>query len=195
MDAIWAPVIAGLGAAALTGGVALAVDHRQAQRGERGALSEKRRAAYHRLLVVSALLTHTAQTLRIAAEFRSGLREGVNVAAGWWKPLDPLDFGRRLAGELEPLYEACFDVWLHGSAEAVEASNGIVDRAAGLVGFSGTRTPTHRGSVRRALLGEKWSEADVEAFDSKVRDLALSRKRFAEIARHELGMPAVDVFA
>jgi hypothetical protein len=195
VDEIWAPVIAGLGAALLTGRVAIVLDRRQAKRGERGGLSEKRRAAYHRLLVVTALLTHTAQTFRLASEFRSGMREGVNVAAGWWKPVDPLELGRDVAAELEPLYEAWFDVWLHGSANAVQASNRVVDLAAELVGFTGTRTPRPHGPVRRALLGDSWSEAEIEAFDSKVRDLALSRKQFAEIARQELGMPPVEFFA
>ncbi len=37
--------------------------------------------------------------------------------------VDPLEFGRDLAGEPEPLYEAWFDVWLHGSAEAVTVTS------------------------------------------------------------------------
>ena len=91
MDPIWAPVIAAVGASALTGLVAFGIDWRGARRERHEGRRIERRDAYAKLLSITALISHTAGALHMTMELRSGLQEGVDIGTGKRQPLDPLD--------------------------------------------------------------------------------------------------------
>jgi hypothetical protein len=82
MSNIWAPVVAALGASLLTGGFGFGVVWWQAQQAKKSALSERRSRAYSMLLVQSASVMRMARGIHVTMEYRSGLREGLNVLSG-----------------------------------------------------------------------------------------------------------------
>src|SRR5438067_13583792 len=118
MSDLWVPVIAALGASALTGIVAFGLEWWRSYRADKSARAERRSRAYSMLLTRSTVIAHLASDLHLAMEFKSGLREGFNVTMGIQKALNPLELADRLRAELQPLYEAWSEVWVVGSKEA-----------------------------------------------------------------------------
>jgi hypothetical protein len=191
---LWVPVIAALGSALLTGLVAFGLEWWRSHKAGQASKSERRVKAYSLLLLRSAVISHFAYGVHIAMEFRSGLREGINVATGRQKPLDPLELIELQRTELNPLYEAQSEIWTWGSKEAIAAANDLVARCANVVGAA-----TQRGEAGTALLrfftGEKWTPEQMEKWTSEVKALAETRRRFGVIARREAGVEVADLFA
>jgi len=193
MSDIWAPVIAAIGASFLTGIVAFGLDWRQARRSSRDALAARRQAAYGSMLAVSGLLGHTAGTLRITMEIRSGLKEGLDVVTRLRTPLEPVGVMELLRRDLEPLYRAWSELWVVGTREAVQVSNAILDRGIRVVGTATVPGET-TNRLKRVVVGERWSQVEVDAFLREIQRLAVVRKRLAEVARRELGVGSVELF-
>lgn len=191
---IWAPVAAAIGASLLTGLVALVLDWRGARRRAHEDLRGRRQAAYGRMLAASGLLAHTAGGLHQMIELRSGVKEGVALAARLRRPVEPIDFIDLLRRDLEPLYEAWSQVWAAGSPPAVEASNLVMERA-GEVLSAATTPGTARNRLLRYLAGERWSDEERAVLDADIRELAIARRRLAELARRELGIEATELFS
>jgi hypothetical protein len=103
---IWAPVIAALGASFLTGGFTWGVSWWQERRRDRAATLQEKAAAYHELTSRSLSFTARATALRNAMQFRSGLKEGVDVTFRFRRPADPLELHDWLARDFEPINNA-----------------------------------------------------------------------------------------
>lgn len=194
MDPIWAPVIAALGSSALTALVAFGIDWRGARRQRDEQRRLERRDAYAKLLAITLTISQTAFALRTTIELRLGITEGIDVALRMRQPLDLLDlYYDRLRRDLVPLNEAWASVWTFGTTKAVKSANRLVDRAADVMGTATARGEARAGLVR-LFLGEKWTPEQHERWKTAVRELALARKKFAEIARDELGSEVAELF-
>jgi hypothetical protein len=134
MSAIWAPVIAALGASLLTGFFTFGLEWWREWKAAKSALAERRSRAYSKLLVESTSILQLVSNMHIAMEARSGLREGINVMTGKLKPLDPLEFARWLGAESQPLFEAWSEVWAVGTKEAIAEANDLVAKCADVMG-------------------------------------------------------------
>ena len=108
----------GVVAGAVTGGffaltTGLGVTAMQPRAGRRG--QRDWRTVYSQLLAATGVTLLTAHALRAAVEFRSGLKEGVDVAMHHRKPLDPLELDAHLRRDTEPIYQAWSGVWVAGA--------------------------------------------------------------------------------
>jgi hypothetical protein len=194
MSDLWVPVIAALGASALTGMVAFGLEWWRSKKADKSARAERRARAYSMLLAHSGVIIHIASGFHIAMEARSGLREGLNVTLGIQKPLDPLELTDRLHAVLQPLYEAWSEVWVVGSKEAIPEANDLIARCGAVMGAA-----TQRGeagpSLLRVIAGEKWTQKQFDQWQEELRGLAEARRRLGIIARRETGVEVADLFA
>ena len=126
-------------------------------------------------------------------EYRSGLREGLNVLSGKYKALDPLELARWQITEMQPLWEAWSEVWAVGSEEAIAEANDLINKCGEAIG-AGAQRGQGRPMWLQALAGEKWTPEQLDQWQAEERTLAVPRKRFGEIARKELGVEAVNLF-
>jgi hypothetical protein len=80
-----------------------------------------------------------------------------------------------------------------GSKEAIAAANDVVDQCGVVMGVA-----TERGkampSVLRDIIGEKWTQEQLDQWEKELRILALARKRLGEVARRETGMKIAELF-
>jgi hypothetical protein len=190
---IWAPVIAALGSASLTGAVAFGLEWGRSRRASKAALAERRARAYSSLISVAGVIAHTAAGLHAAMAVRSGIGESVDVLMGKRRLLEPLELINFLRADTEPLYRAWADVWTIGSPLAIGPANDVVDKCASVMGAATTRGV---GATRlvRTLVGEKWTRAQLDEWQMEVRALADARRRLAEVARAELGIEVAELF-
>jgi len=146
------------------------------------------------LLTRSTIIAHLASDLHIAMQLKSGLTESLNVAMGITKKLDPLELADRLRAELQPLYEAWTEVWMVGSKEAIPEANDLVNHCGEVMGAA-----TQKGEARplflKVIVGEKWTQKQLDQWQNELRGLAEARKRLGIIARKELGVEVADLFA
>lgn len=153
---LWIPVIAALGGAFLTGAVAFGMEWWRARKAGKAAKSERRTRAYSLLLARSAVIVHIASGLHIAMATRSGLREGINVATGKRKLVDPLDLIALQRTDLEPLYDAWSEVWTWGSDPCSKRSGCTLRSRDG-----GSYTARNIGICSAAI--HLWREVDTTA--------------------------------
>jgi hypothetical protein len=187
-------LIAGLGGACIGIGGGVAVAAIQARRQTRSERNGARAAAYSRLIATTGLLMHTAQTLRLAMQFRSGINEGLDIALRLRKPMDLFDLNTELRKDLEPLYQAWAEVWTVGTQEAIATANELIGLATMVMGTA-TARGEGRGGIARALIGEKWMPEQLAAWERSIAELAQCRRQFGEIARAELGHDVADLWA
>jgi hypothetical protein len=187
-------VIAALGSSALTGIVAFGLEWWRSKKADKSTQAERRSHAYSILLTRSTIIAHLASDLHMAMKLKSGLTESLNVAMGITKKLDPLELADRLRAELQPLYEAWTEVWMVGSKEAIPVANDLVNRCGEVMG-----TATQKGEARplflKVVVGEKWTQKQLDQWQNELRGLAEARKRLGIIARKELGVEVADLFA
>lgn len=184
---VWAPVVAALGASALTATVALSIDVRSSRKDERSARAARQQNAYSELLTRSALLVYTAGALRLTMQLRSGVKEGLDVTLRQRKPVDPIDISDRVRRDMEPLFATMSEIWIVGSQRTIQAANEIVEQATTVFGIA-TEVRDSRPSVVRALSGVKFTDEDNAAMAEEVRKLARMRTAFAELVRSEAGV-------
>jgi hypothetical protein len=194
MSDLWVPVIAALGASALTGIVAFGLEWWRSYRADKSARAEQRSRAYSMLLARSTVIAHLASDLHLVMEFRSGLREGLNVMMGMQKALDPLGLADRLRAELQPLYEAWSEVWVVGSKEAIPEANDLVAQCGAVMGAA-TKRGEARTELLRVIAGEKWTQEQLDQWQEELRGLAEARRRLGAIARREAGVEVAELFA
>lgn len=192
--AVWAPVIAAVGASGLTVLGSFWINHWQTGRREASQLASARRAAYARLLAVTGLMVHSGWMLRVTMEMRSGLAEGVDVALHLRKPIEGSDVDNWLRRDLEPLYAAWSEVWTIGSAQGVAVANDIVDCVGALIGGATNRGESRSGLAAR-LLGEKWTDEQVRQWLEVADVLGEKRRYLAALARDEVGLEVADFVA
>jgi hypothetical protein len=187
---IWAPVVAAVGASALTGAAGFGTVWWQQHGSGQAADLARKRAAYHQLTSRSLSFSLRATTLRAAMEARSGLGEGIDVTLGLREPTDPLALHDWLARDSDPIYEAWSSVQVLGSVEAVDAATKLVDACAELVSVA-TRPGEGRGKLTSAFRGLAWTAEQEHALQAATERMADARQAFVTLARAELGPNAV----
>jgi hypothetical protein len=195
MDQSWAPVVAALGASALTIFGTLGIDALRARRAGRAAREAKLQAAYRQLLTASALIIHSFDAMRLTAELRSGLQDGIGMLARQRKPLDPFDLVELLRRDLEPLYSALVDVYAVGAPDAIRVSNTVLNRATDVLDVLAELTHARLQSWRARVIGWQWSREEVDAYMARVRQLAAARRQLAKHGRRELRTEESDLWA
>lgn len=192
--AVWTALAAGLGGA-LIGGI-FALLGGWTERRSRAVSSRRaaKQAAYASLLSASALVVHTADTLRLTKQVRSGLIEGLNVTLRLRSAPDPMGFYLFVRQDFEPLYRAWADVWAVGSPEAVRLANDLLNRAGEVIQINTQAGKQHRG-LWWWLFGEAWTPEQLDEIHAKVVALADIRRELGDLARRELGVEAADLFA
>lgn len=194
MSDLWIPVIAALGSAFLTGSIAFGVEWWHSFRANKSALAERRSRAYSTLLNQSIMVANLASNLHITMELRSGLKEGLNVTIGKHKALDPLELTDQFSTKLQPLYEAWSEVWMVGSKEAIAEANDLVARCGALMDVA-TQHGEARSGILRAIIGEKWTQKQLDTWQEELHGFAEVRRKLGVIARKETGVEVVDLFA
>jgi|GEM_PF-5512732 len=183
--------VTALGASGITALASLGVawvGHRLA--GKRAA-EGRRLAAYQDLLSASAGVVQRARTLGYEMEFRSGLKEGFDIALRQRKLVEVRDIYDWTQQDFGPLMDAVGRIWLEGSPEAIRAANDVVTQCAGLLGIA-TRIPAQQSFWDR-FRSAKWDEAQAKEWQEELNRLAKMRAAFTTIARTELKREVVDV--
>jgi hypothetical protein len=194
MDATTAAVVAALGASLLTGGFSLGISELQALHRRRAHRRDEQRQAYTELLAYAGLLGQSANVLHLTMAIRSGLVEGLDVALGARRPLEPLELHAEMRKDFEPIFRAWSQIWTIGGQRPILAANAVLDAAAELLGAATMRGKA-RGNLWSALAGEKWSEEQLAPWEASERRLAEARRAFTLVARREIGSEAVEPFS
>lgn len=153
----------------------------------------RRNQAYTSFLANCGLVMFTADSLRLVASSRSGVKESV-AAIGGRAPLDGMDVIDLLRRDLDPLYHAWSQVWTVGTQAAIRLANEIVGRAADLL-KAGSEPGKARGSLATAILGPAWTADQICSLQADIKQLAELRRDFADLVRRETGEPAAALFS
>lgn len=195
-DAGWTAVAA-LGAAALTALASLGVVAFQQWRHTAAASRAALHAAIIELLARSVAVMLRSDSMRIAIEQRSGLKEGLDITTRTRRPIEPLELHDWLARDWVPLTAAWSEIWTRGDPQTIRLANDLVGKCGNVLGISTSRaTPTTATErLRRWLIGERWAPEMLEAHKQAQTELAEARKRLAEHARSHFGLESADLFA
>lgn len=186
-NAGWIPVIAALGASVLTTVALVSVEFLRQHDARAGGAQEKKREAYSRFLAESASFITLASEVHTLRKLGTGVRASVRIGDG-------LAFIQRFNRDIEPLLHAWSSVWLSGSAEAITATNRLIDATTPAMSMASAKGAALPALVAN-FLGERWTDQQERDFHEALRQVALRRKDFGEIARKEMGEPAGDLFA
>jgi hypothetical protein len=191
---LWAPVLAALGASALTLGGAFWLEARRRVHAGRAAQQDALRAAVSVMLTESLLMTTLAGSLRLTMQVRSGLAEGLDVLRRGRKPVDPLELHDRMAAALKPIAEAQSVIWVRGRQDHAEAANSLLLRCMDLID-EGTTEGAARSPMETTVRGQEWTEVQQAQLIEKVAAVGIARAHLAELARTHGGMAMIDVLA
>jgi hypothetical protein len=188
-------ITSALGASFLTGfasfGVMWIQQRLQSKGSDRAALAASAQELLARSMTVATRSRAMGDTMR----FRSGLREGWDVALRQRKPVDSLELHDWMAKDLAPLNAALTEIWTRDNQEGVRLANDVVNKCAALLGASTVRQPAEGlERLRRWAAGEQWTPEMTKAYDDAMRDLVRARKRYADHVRARFGLKAVELF-
>lgn len=183
-SAIWAPVVAALGASALTLAGTLGLDWLKRRHQAKDAELERRLLAYEEFLAPLLAFTLFTRSLGEAARFRSGLDESIAVLMGWRKPIEPFDLFDKMNRNMEPLNQAWSKIWLHGSQEAITAANVVVRTCADYMQLT-TSLGNSRNPLARTLLGVRRTPSTEREEQAALEKVFEARDAFVDVARRE----------
>jgi hypothetical protein len=150
--------IAGLVGAGITAVASLGVAGIQSRltrnREDRAALSK----AYVTMMDVTLRLALRANALRDTKQFRSGMREVVNLLWRFTKPLDPMQLHDWMAGDTAGLSAAQAEIWTGGDAVGIKLTNDLV-------------------AASMDVLSEATSGTDPDKLDATVKAMAEARRK------------------
>lgn len=187
VNSLWVPVIAALGAAALTAVAAIGVELVREDHAAEVQDRTERRDAYARLLKATASFITVATTIREIRKLSTGPAAVVRIS-------DPLGFIVGINRDLAPMWDAWSEVWLHGSQEAITAANRVIDSTQPVIGLASVKGEG-RSPFVAAFLGEKWTADQEKAFKGGLAGVGKARLQFAAVARKELGADVADLVA
>ncbi len=171
MDSSWAPVVAALGASALTTVGLLLRDSWLGKKASRTASFE----AYRDVLTASMMVVNLATGMRMTMRIRSGVRESLDIVLHHRKPLEPLELSDRMAGVLKHLVAAQTAVWTTGSQRGIELTNKILEGCMDLLSVATTRGEAG-SSISRYVAGERWTREQEAAFTEASQAVGAARK-------------------
>lgn len=189
MTSIWVPVVAAVGASGLTGLAGFGSVVWNQRRIERSAGSATQAEACRLLVEHSLSFSMLANSLRHTAEFRSGVGDGLDVALGIRRPLDPLDLYDRLATAFEPINTTWTTLKVTAALETVQFADHLVRACADLLEVAG-EVGKARGKFQSRLRGPAWTDDQRRALQSATEQVMAARSSLAEHARAEFGAGA-----
>lgn len=194
MGAIWAPVVAALGASALTllGGFGL--EHWRLARIDRTTRRREIAEAGVALLNSAMEVVQMANALRGLIRFRSGLSEGLDVVTGIRKPLDLLELHQTFALALRATFDAHARIWTVGDESLIHDANWVLQSCQFALEVA-TRPGSERGRFLRFLAGVKWTETEDKELADALAGIGKARARFAERLREHVGSEELDLTA
>lgn len=196
MTSVELAIASALGASLLTGFASLGViwlqQRLQSRDSDRAALA----ASAQELLSRSLAVAMRARAMGDTMKFRSGLKEGFDVAMRHRKPIDVLELHDWMARDLAPMNAALSEIWTRDNQEGVRLANDVVNKCGALLDAATARQPAENlGRLRRWAVGERWTPEMTKAYDDAMRDLARARKRYADHVRARFGLNVVELFA
>jgi hypothetical protein len=183
---IWAPVVAGLGAAVLTGWVPLGVVLLQRRHTAQDANVAERARAYEEFLSAIMAFVFGMQAAANAATFRSGIQEGLSILLLRRKPIEPFELLDRLFGDVRPLTQAWSKVQAVGSQDAIDATERVMDACMEYMGIV-TASDKTRNAVSRVVFGEGWTSEKQSQVENASRAVFAAREALVAVLRQEIG--------
>ena len=181
----WAPVVAALGAAALTGFFTWRAAAWAQLRAEERESKRHRREGYLALLNASNLLIALGQGNRALLQARTGVAEGIGILLRMRKPLDVQELMRDYAAALRAILDAQDSLSAVGSQAAVRAGEQVAWAAAEYLGACVGTTPNQKRWLE--LRGWKPTKRQEQELEKRLRELAQARAAFVHRIREDLG--------
>lgn len=182
---LWVPVVAALGATLLTTLGALALEAQRQRAAARGASLQRRRAAYIGLIQAAHGTLALGQVLRGALRVQSGMDDSIALLLHLRKPVDPLELGWRVQGELTPLLNAQAEVLSCGTPRSVTAANDVVSRATEYL-QAATGMTTRQRALKSVVRWKPTKEQD-KMVGGRLARVSLAVQVFIVVVREELG--------
>jgi hypothetical protein len=187
INPIWVPVVAALGASFLTAIAAIGVEPVRRHYEEQGQLKRERLEAYAQMISASAGFITVATTVREARKLSTGPRAAVRID-------NALGFMKDFNADVAPVWNAWSAVWLHGSQEAIEAANRLVDAMQPVIGLANVKGAARSGLLN-LVLGEKWTDDQEKSFHEALAKIGKARIAFTAVSRRETGRDIVNLLA
>ena len=147
------------------------------------------------MLARSMSVASRAQAMGLQMRLRSGLGEGLDVAARMRRPSDALELHDWMAADLAPMTEAWSVIWARGDQEMIRLANTLLGACSDLLGTSTALAPaeTVGARLRRLVIGER-STPELEAdLQSAMETMAHAREQLALHARKRMKLPPVQL--
>jgi hypothetical protein len=186
MTSFWVPAVAAVGASGLTGltGFGAIIWN---QRHIEHSVTTASQAEACRLLVEHSLsFTRLANALRRTADARSGSHDGLDIALGIRRPLEPLALYDRLAAGYGPISTAWTTIKVSGQLETVQLADELVRACGDLLEIAG-EVGTARGRIQTKLRGPAWSVEQRNALQTASEQVMTARSNLIQHSRAEFG--------
>jgi hypothetical protein len=188
---IWVPVIAALGASALTVFGSFWLGEHQNRLRKRADQLKERSVAYGVLLARSYDLIMRVGVTDSVVSLSSSPAESIELTFRS-KPLDLFDFFDWMDKSFQPLNDAWSRVWAVGSQDAINAANLLFKASTDLMSKS-MSSDLNVGWLRTAINGSPWTEEQRAALAEAARAVARARVTFAAIMREETARESVKL--
>ena len=185
MSSSWAPVVAALGASALTGLFTLGVAAWIQARSSRTIALGDRREAYLGLLHAVSRLTAVGLTVRVTLQHRVGVAESAGVLMGLRRAVDLDEVQQRFERELVSILDAEARLWTVGSQPAIDASETVAIAATAYLEASGSMSVRQRRWI--GIDGWRPSAEQEQALEKINAELMAARVEFVRVVRKEIG--------
>jgi len=186
---IWAPVVAALGASALTAVASLGVVALQRRWSNRDAALQEQASAYDNFLAQSMAFALRVRWAGEAARLRSGLQEGISVAFFGRPIIEPMTFFDWVASEFKPFLQSWTRVMSVGSQAAINAANDVLNECNAYV-EAVMAIDLRKRRVARFFMGERWTPQQLDKAEAALGRLFDAREDFTAIVRQETGRSA-----
>jgi len=203
MNEAWAVVAAALGSATLTIAGTFWLERWRLGRAGKTAHNDRLREACVQIAVHALSFAIRAQILYATAVFRSGIREGWDIALRHRKPIDPMEVADWLAVDLKPMLEAQSLIEATAGEELVRAAADLVGAARAVLKKVSKATTSSAGpdasgwrrivSPFQALVPLRRHPEVEKAIEESVRELGRKLHKFMRVTRECLGVNDPDV--
>jgi len=181
----WAPVVAALGAAFLTGFFTWGAAAWAQRRADKRESLRHRREGYQPLLNASNLLISLGFGSRVLLQARTGVAEGIGLLLRIRRPVDSQELQQQYAAALTAILDAQDALSTVGSQAAVETGEQVAMAAANYLSACADMTSNQKRWL--ALQGWKPTKRQEQELEKRLRELSQARAAFVHRIREDLG--------